>query len=414
MKSMFPEHFSLSEEEIEKLWDNALFVFDTNTLLNLYRYSDKTKNVFLKILEKLKKRIWVSNHTANEFFTNRLTVISEQKKAYENAIQKIEEIKGIFEKDKSHPFVSKKNFDAFSSCVKNICNELRSNAEQQGKKINKDDTLTRIAELFSKNIGEPLNLETVEKIEEEGKNRFEKQIPPGYKDNKKNENNFGDLIIWNEIIEKSKNVEIPIIFITDDEKDDWWHIFDGKTLGPRKELIKEFKDKTGQLFHMYKSYTFIKHASNYLEEKIDEKTINEARSVGEILERRNNEIELTQRKRSLFSNKMRFRENENFNDPDLEKRYYFENKHRIRLLELEIRELKMKKDFLTQRFFHLEKEIDKLNETGNNREADEKYREVTTIKSRIFSIDNKIMDCNAEINRINNNSLFERNNQILF
>jgi hypothetical protein len=38
MKSIFPGHYELAPNELRELWKEAVFVFDTNVLLNLYRY----------------------------------------------------------------------------------------------------------------------------------------------------------------------------------------------------------------------------------------------------------------------------------------------------------------------------------------------------------------------------------------
>ena len=76
MKSKFPEYFKLNEKDIRSLWQNALFTLDTSILLNLYRYSNETREEFLKILNKLEDRIWIPHQSAQEFFNNRLNVIS--------------------------------------------------------------------------------------------------------------------------------------------------------------------------------------------------------------------------------------------------------------------------------------------------------------------------------------------------
>ena len=55
MKKTFLEYNPLSKEIIKELWDNAIFVFDTNVLLNLYRYSDETSMKFLETISKLKE-----------------------------------------------------------------------------------------------------------------------------------------------------------------------------------------------------------------------------------------------------------------------------------------------------------------------------------------------------------------------
>lgn len=53
--------------------------------------------------------------------------------------------------------------------------------------------------------------------------RVSGRVPPGYKDNKKNENKFGDLVFWKEIIDycSSNKTYSTAVLITDDNKPDW-------------------------------------------------------------------------------------------------------------------------------------------------------------------------------------------------
>lgn len=58
----------------------------------------------------------------------------------------------------------------------------------------------------------------------EGAVRIEHRIPPAFRDEGKPENRFGDLIIWFEILENSKQFVKEfdkVLFITNDEKSDW-------------------------------------------------------------------------------------------------------------------------------------------------------------------------------------------------
>lgn len=111
MRSQFKGHFNESEKTISELWENATFVFDANVLLNLYRYSDQGRDAFLSLLKLsgVKNRIWLPKQSAHEFLKNRLQVIGEQSKAYDETKQKIVDIKTRFEGSKGHPFVSEKN-----------------------------------------------------------------------------------------------------------------------------------------------------------------------------------------------------------------------------------------------------------------------------------------------------------------
>ena len=94
MKNEFNGFYSLQEEEFKHLWKNAIFVFDTNVLLNLYRYQESTTEQLIKVIEYLKDRAWVPYHVALEYQRNRLKVIASQ-----NA--KFSEVKKVIDKGTS-------------------------------------------------------------------------------------------------------------------------------------------------------------------------------------------------------------------------------------------------------------------------------------------------------------------------
>ena len=71
MRNAIQEYLSYSDAEKLDLWNHATLVFDTNVLLNLYRYSDKTRKSLLAALNKLQARLWMPNHVAREFMKNR-------------------------------------------------------------------------------------------------------------------------------------------------------------------------------------------------------------------------------------------------------------------------------------------------------------------------------------------------------
>lgn len=63
-----------------------------------------------------------------------------------------------------------------------------------------------------------------ERANKEGPSRVEHRLPPGFKDDGKPENRFGDLIIWLEILgysEVRKGDFTHVLFLTNDEKSDW-------------------------------------------------------------------------------------------------------------------------------------------------------------------------------------------------
>jgi hypothetical protein len=53
-------------------------------------------------------------------------------------------------------------------------------------------------------------------------NRFNGRVPPGYEDGAKQENAFGDLIFWQEILEHAKDSS-AVVILSNDTKSDWRH-----------------------------------------------------------------------------------------------------------------------------------------------------------------------------------------------
>jgi hypothetical protein len=53
MKDLFPGYYPLSKDEFDELWKNCVFILDTNSILNLYRYNDETRTDFIDVLRKI-------------------------------------------------------------------------------------------------------------------------------------------------------------------------------------------------------------------------------------------------------------------------------------------------------------------------------------------------------------------------
>jgi hypothetical protein len=90
---------------------------------------------------------------------------------------------------------------------------------------------------------------------------------------------FGDFFIWKELLEHAKEQKRPLIFVTDDQKEDWWQQVKGRTLGPRPELISEFQEHSGQMFHMYLPDRFLEWASKQRGEEVKPAAISEVREL---------------------------------------------------------------------------------------------------------------------------------------
>lgn len=288
MKDLFPGHFKESEGHLRKIWDTSLFVFDANILLNLYRYSDTTRSEFLRILEKIKDRVWLPHRAAEEYLNNRLSVIDQQEKSYDDTSKSIASLKSDLENARQHPFVSQKTMDKVSQVFDELCEELKNNKSIHTKRISNDEIKDSIAFIFENRVGLPYDTAKLSELITEGEERYKQKIPPGFKDGSKSNNSevfvetckkYGDLIVWYQVIDKAIESEKGIILVTDDKKEDWWERFKGKTVGPRPELVKEFVDKANTTFHMYQADRFLELARENLDEQVSEEVVAEIREV---------------------------------------------------------------------------------------------------------------------------------------
>ena len=264
-----------SDEEINQLWRDGIFILDTNVLLKLYCYTEAARIDFLKALKDNAEHLWLPNQVAFEYQKNRLIKIDEQMSAYDDIKDLIDKhlqfdkLPNSLDNYKYHPYIDKDKILTQISRIKEEIESIKKDLDKTRDKhpdlMHEDDIRDEITRLFDGRVGEPCNKAKLDKIYEYGESRYENNIPPGYKDNTKKDSTiiigkdeerlivdkYGDLIIWFEIIEKAKEDQKPVIFVTDDSKEDWWWEFKGQKFGPRPELVHEFKSKTGMLYHMY-------------------------------------------------------------------------------------------------------------------------------------------------------------------
>lgn len=288
MKKEFPGFFANGPSDIDKLWDECIFVLDANVLLSLYRYSDSTRSELLQVFNALADRLWIPNQVAYEYLNNRLTVIGEQSKIYDEAIKKIEALRKSLENNNQHPFVSKDTLSASIGTFEKLIAELNENKSIHEKRINNDEIKDQLEQLLADKVGKTFTKEKTEEIITKGKARYEEKIPPGYCDIKKGGNStlfldickpYGDYIVWLQLIDKSKSDEKPMIFITGDVKEDWWLLFNGKTIGPQPQLVEEFLSLTEKSFYMYPPDRFLQRANMYLQQETSQQAVNEIRDV---------------------------------------------------------------------------------------------------------------------------------------
>lgn len=380
MKNAISEYLELSENGKKKLWENATFIFDTNVFLRLYGLTKEARDAFFNAIDKIEDRIWMPHQVAEEFMKNRVKIILDKQNEYD----------GLREETDNY---LKKLSNAFSIDINDEeCNKRREqlyNWIEQHRKTNllvkdssKDELLTKILNLFNNKTGKAFISDEIRKIEEDGAERYKKQIPPGYKDaNKKDldklNNMFGDLIIWKQILLYSYQNKKDVIFVTNDKKEDWWNIIGGKTMGPRVELRKEFTNNSGKIFHMYTLEKFLEYSNETIDEKILEEVKHTPINLPEISEKEYEDASLAEK----FYIKM--------GNPEYELEYlkrksnmiiskcikigeFLEKSKHQPINYFKENELMQKQDMYVRRFLHLQNKIAEL-ETEIKKSNSNKY-----------------------------------------
>lgn len=322
MLNLYKKYY-LGESDILNILNNGIIVFDTSALLDIYYYSKESqKQIFNNALTELKGRLWIPAQCYFEFLKNKNAVIEKPRKSYENLLNEsnsdyglvahvvsiskefgqkdliklkgvIKTLKELTKKEDKHPYLNQdvftnldksvdkleKSINDFTENVKKFDISIKNDIDQKISELsNEPDSVQQFIETNFK-VGQELSFEEMLKICNEGRNRFSEKIPPGFEDDKKTGiQKYGDLFVWNEILNMAKKQERDVILISNDVKPDWW---DKEQNAPCYELLKEFNSYTTKRFWCCSMKEFLYYMNKQIKEenKISEKTIDEVDNI---------------------------------------------------------------------------------------------------------------------------------------
>lgn len=311
MKGLFTEYDNTRTLDYPKIWSQALLVFDTNVLLGLYRLRAEARDELLAVIDKVSDRIWLPHQVALEFQKNRLTVIAKQNKLF-NDVEAIPRLvtKTLYDaveklelKKRNSPIDVHQYVAGHELLSKEFLERLTKLREKQQQVSASDPLKEKLEALFGSRVGTPYDQQEIDKLYLQAEVRFKHFIPPGYVDAEKGKakpsegekeisdafshkgvtykRRYGDFIVWQQLITYAKSANFSsVIFITDDQKEDWWWKVAGDTLGPRPELVDEALRIGGvQSFLMYNSENFLKYARDHLQAQVSDATLTEVRDL---------------------------------------------------------------------------------------------------------------------------------------
>jgi hypothetical protein len=285
MKKTFAAHLPITEADIQKIWAEGFVVCDANVLLNLYRYSKSTRADLLGVFEAIQDRLWLPHQAALEFLEGRLGVLAAQRQRCGEPVSSFKKVLAELDNKRGFPFVSAELRKDLDGLLKRLETEVDGNIAELDSFEATDTLMEDVLGLFDERVGAPFNEKELKDISAEGERRYREQVPPGFEDRKKptEQRRYGDLILWKQMLAQATKSKRPLLFVTDDAKDDWWQRHRGKTLGPHPVLRQEAA-ATGQLFYIYSSDGFLERASAMLKKEVRKEAINEVRETVRVAE----------------------------------------------------------------------------------------------------------------------------------
>lgn len=267
MKRQLQGYIPYLDEDYKKIWENALIVVDANVILNFYRYNDETRKELWGILDDSKERLWMPFQVGFEYCKNRETVIEsvqESFKIVKAQIDKCEhEIENVLQQVGNRDIKCKKDIiQLIQQTNQKVKEKIDKEKEEKSDFEKQDSIMKKILELYDGKCEEKVSEDVLEEIKKVALIRLENKIPPGYEDYKK-EKSYGDYYIFWSFIKKAKEDKRDVIFITDDEKEDWYLKKNGINQGGRPELLQEFYEKTEQLLFICTTKMFVKGYNKY-------------------------------------------------------------------------------------------------------------------------------------------------------
>ena len=273
-------------------------MFDTNSLLNVFRFTPEASKEYFEIIQSIQDKIYIPYLVALEFhfhksetlLLNEINVTKFKNNFSKNWNKlKSEAAKTLFSSLSYRNDIDKKELNAYLSDLLNsedlnIENKLVEKISSISE--NQTNIFNALVEIMHSKTGERYTQDMITKIEKEGEERYKNGIPPGFNDANKKlsrsyngikyQQKFGDLIIWKDIISKAKEDRIKhVIFVTSDGKRDSKTDLNYKVcvgndgngkekyqiIGPRIELIEEMKNETGADFYLMDELEFMKQFS---------------------------------------------------------------------------------------------------------------------------------------------------------
>lgn len=273
----FDEYRVPDDNDIATVLREGIVAVDTNFLLNLYRYNEKTVEELLAVLDAVSGRLFVPHQVIQEFWRNRESVIAglagSSKEVTAALAKNARSTKDAFSRWGKRVALPTGHLESLYRDIDGFFENLHSQMEGVSATITSigptasDPVLRRLEGLLAESVGEAPSQDEWDRAVAEGARRVKLQIPPGYMDADKLDSDLpegasGDYLVWRELLHEGDLQKKELVLVTADTKEDWWNrSSQGALLGPRRQLLAEYLDASGCRLVLLEPADLLKHSS---------------------------------------------------------------------------------------------------------------------------------------------------------
>lgn len=299
LKELFPEFYqaSLNISDLTNQ-SNNLIVLDTNYLLDIIQLPTTVAKRYIEALEKVKDNIYIPYLVALEFNFQKSNIKKGKIKGlqkYRDAIKK--SVSAVNTSIKTIDLVDETEKEKFTKDILELTATYSQNLHELiNDKIvsivtNEEEELyERLLNIINDKIGNKYEQTWISAVETDGNDRYDNQIPPGFDDHSKEnepepiryyggikyQRKFGDLLIWKDIIEYSKennNYGKKVIFVTNDgqadKKNDLLYKVHGLTVGPKIYMMNELQIESSKELHIINNLRLVQLVTDLSDKEIN-------------------------------------------------------------------------------------------------------------------------------------------------
>ena len=282
MKTHFPHYYRVQREHLIKQFGELVFVMDASALLDIFRLDKSTTQDVFAVLHRYAEQIVIPYHAAKEYNNRIHSVLLEQLHNIDNAQKSFDAFCQLLEAKHNQPYISLSSAKKLQTLKNSISSDFKTQRDYLWEQLIHGDLQNQLSELMDGKVLPPFSDEEIQQIKEEGEGRYKQKVPPGWKDGSKGENEYGDLINWKEILRYAKTHQKSIVFVSNDQKEDWICQHEGRTVCPDYKLLKEFYETVNNkelLFHIYTLDRFLDFVREQDTTVVSENTIEQVRDV---------------------------------------------------------------------------------------------------------------------------------------